>query len=149
MARKQESERGQSLVMTAAFLLFVGVPVLILVIDGTRLYRAKSLLRLATDAACEDAATAAPDLEHYKQTGEARLHSDHRIWARAHKTYWLIWSPAGGNALGVSSYAVAISPDQARLRMNCTGRASVPLVMLPTTVNLEAAITSSIRFSSP
>ena len=63
------SERGSILALTAIFLLVVVVAILVL-LDGMRLYRVRSLLQVATDAACQDAAVSAPDYEHYKETGE-------------------------------------------------------------------------------
>ncbi len=145
---RRKNEHGQSLVMVAVFLLFVGLPVIVLAIDGTRLYRVQSLLQTATDAACEDAAVTAPDYEHYKRTGETRFVSNQLLWYRAYQTYNRVWRPFGRVALDVGSYSITIIPDQSRSLMNCTGRVSVPLVILPATVTLDALSTSGVRFSS-
>ena len=145
----KSGERGQSLVLLALFLLFVLLPTLALVVDGARLYRARSLLQTATDAACEDAAVTAPDYEHYKRTGETRFVSNQLIWWQAYQTFNQFWSRlGGGTALEVSAYSITISPDQSSHRMDCTGQVSVPLVITPSTVTLDAATTSSVRFSS-
>lgn len=146
--RASQRESGQSLVMVALFLLLVGVPVIVLAIDGTRLYRAQSLLQTATDAACEDAAVTAPDYEYYKRTGKTRFVSNQLLWYRAYQTYNRIWKPYNRAALDVGSYSITISPDQGRGLMDCTGHVSVPLVILPTTITLDASSASSIRFSS-
>ncbi|MEA2008491.1 MAG: pilus assembly protein TadG-related protein [Chloroflexota bacterium] len=143
------SERGQSLALIAAFMLFVGLPVLILVIDGTRLYRVRSLLQAATDAACEDAAITAPDFEYYKSTGEKRFVSNQFIWYQAYGTFQQALHPNGAAALEITSPTISIVPDRARSLMDCSSSVNVPLIMVPLTVTINTSTASAIRFSSP
>jgi len=147
--KDRHSERGQSLAMMAAFLLFVGLPLLTVVIDGTRLYRVRSLLQVAVDAACEDAAVAAPDFTHYKATGETTFLSNlTEAKYRAAHTFLSVFSPGGTMALNVQSPALIVTPDYATDSMNCTSSVDVPLIMLPVTITVNTTSTSSIRFSS-
>ncbi len=144
----RRSERGQSLAMVAAFMLFVGLPLFALIIDGTRLYRVRSLLQVATDAACEDAAVTAPDFEHYKLTGETRLGNIYEAKANAALTFQQTLTPGGVVALDVESFSLLVTPDYATNCMNCTSSVDVPLIFLPTSITLRTTSTSMIRFSS-
>lgn len=141
------SERGQSLALVAAFLVFVGLPLLSLVIDGTRLYRVRSLLQVATDAACEDAAVTAPDFAHYKATGETRLGNLYAAKTNAAHTFQQTLTP-NGMALDIASFSVTVWPDHARNHMACTSYADVPLILSPLTITINTTSTSAIRFSS-
>lgn len=144
----RRSERGQSLAMVAAFLLFVGLPLLALIIDGTRLYRVRSLLQVATDAACEDAAVTAPDFAHYKETGETRIGHLYEAKVNAAQTFQQIWTPGGVTALDVTSLSLIVIPDYATNCMDCSSSVDVPLIMAPITVTVNTTSTSAFRFSS-
>ena len=146
--RAKLGEHGQSLAMVAAFMLFVGLPLLALVIDGTRLYRVRSLLQVATDAACEDAAVTAPDFAYYKETGETRFGNIYEAKANAALTFQQTLSPGGKTALDVESLSLLVIPDYSTNRMNCTSSVDVPLIMLPQIIAVSATSTSTIRFSS-
>lgn len=143
------SERGASLVLVAAFLLFVGLPLLTLNIDGTRLFRVRSLLQVATDAACEDAAVAAPDFAHYKETGETQFLANlSGAKQRAVHTFQNVFQPGGDTALDLQAPSLTVSPDYAAKSMDCSSSVDVPLIMSPATITVNTTSTSSIRFSS-
>ncbi len=146
--RVQKSECGQSLALVAAFMLFVGLPLFGLVIDGTRLYRVRSLLQVATDAACEDAAITAPDIEHYKATGEARIGRLYQAQLNAANTFLQTLTPGGSLALDIESPSLVVTPDYANNYMNCASSADVPLIFLPKTVTIGTTSVSAFRFSS-
>lgn len=145
----KDSESGQSLAMVAAFLLFVGLPLLALIIDGTRLYRARSLLQVATDAACQAGAVSGPDFESYKQSGKTVIAADmKKVKTNVIQTFSGTFSPGGSRALQIKAAHINIHPDYANNRLRCTSDAYVPLIMLPRTVMVTTSSTSTIRFSS-
>jgi len=71
--RIKKSEQGSSMAWTAIFLAAVLMPLMLFVIDGSRLFYVRGRLQTAADAACEDAAWAAGDRPNYIDTGETRL----------------------------------------------------------------------------
>jgi len=146
MPQHTNTERGSSTAWTAIFLAFVLVPMLALVIDGSRLFYVRGRLQTATDAACEDAAWSGADYRTFRSTGQSRFVPNMgAVIGQAQNTF--------SNTLGDRSRlnfsaGVSIAPDFARMTVFCTANASVPLaVMLGSTVNIRAQAVSAARFN--
>lgn len=139
----KRSERGQSLVLTTLIFAFVVIPLFILVIDGTRLWRIRNRLQTATDAACEDAAISAVDIQRFQQTGNATFQSGYHIWHIAQTTFRDTLSE---QAQMNYSAGIQLFPDYAVPNISCTSSALVPLMIWPGSVSLSTEAISEIRF---
>lgn len=138
------SEYGGSMAWTAILFAAVLVPLMIFVIDGSRILRIRSRLQTAVDAACEDAAWSAADVEHYRETGETRFRDNWYMWSVAHTTFQNVL-----NDQGVSQYypALRVFPDLSQLLVACDTQATVPLIIGGGATSIEASSVSQIRFS--
>lgn len=143
MKAPASSERGAAMAWTAVLFAFVLVPLMILTLDGTRLFYIRTHLQTATDAACEDAAWSGADVAAYQQTGVAQLRTDWYPLAVAQTTFANVTSDAN---LTQYSPVVHVLMDAPSLSAQCTAWASVPLLVGTGTVTLQAASVSSIRF---
>ena len=132
--------------MAWAAILFAAVlvPLMIFVIDGSRVLRIRSRLQTAVDAACEDAAWSAADLEYYRETGETRFKSGWHMWSVAHTTFQNVL-----NDQGITQYypALRVFPDLGQLLVSCDTQATVPLIIGGGAASIEASSVSQIRFS--
>ena len=140
---RKDAESGQSLVLTALIFAFVVIPLFILVIDGTRLWRIRNRLQTATDAACEDAAISAVDIHRFQQSGNATFQSGFHIWNIAQSTFQDTLSEQGQMSY---SAGIQIFPDYAVPNISCTSSALVPLMIWPGSVSLSSEAISEIRF---
>jgi hypothetical protein len=143
---RDTGERGSSLAWVAIFLAAVVIPLLALVIDGSRLFYVRGRLQTATDAACEDAAWSGADYRVFRDTGQARFVPDMGpVIGQAQRTF----SSTLGDGSSVNFTAsAAIVPDFARVLVRCNASASVPLaVMLGAAVNIRAQAVSAVRFT--
>jgi hypothetical protein len=143
---KRNSERGSSTAWMALFLAMVILPLMSLVIDGSRLFYVRGRLQTATDAACQDAAWSGADYRAFRDTGVARfLPGLGGVLAQARGTF--------DNTLGDRSRvnytaAISITPDHANLMMRCSAGAVVPLLVgLGSPVNIHAQTISAVRFN--
>ena len=137
------TERGQALAWTAVLFAFILVPLMVLTLDGTRLFYVRSHLQTATDAACEDAAWSGADITAYQQTGVAQLRTDWYPLAVAQTTFANVTSDAG-----ITEYSpvVHIMMDASSLSAQCTAWATVPLLVGTGTIIVHTDSVSSIRF---
>src|SRR5512133_1253329 len=109
MPKPRHAQRGSSSAWTAIFLAFVMLPMLTLVIDGSRLFYVRGRLQTAADAACEDAAWSGADYRAFRDTGATQFVPNlGGVLAQAHGTF--------DNTLGDRSRvnftaAVSIVPD--------------------------------------
>ena len=139
-------ERGSSLAWVAIFLAAVVIPLLALVIDGSRLFYVRGRLQTAIDAACEDAAWSGADYRVFRDSGQTRFVPDMApVIGQAQRTF----SSSLGDRSSVNfSASAAIVPDFARVLVRCNAAASVPLaVMLGAAVNIRAQAVSAVRFT--
>jgi len=146
MHQHTNPERGSSTAWTAIFLAFVLVPMLALVIDGSRLFYVRGRLQTAADAACEDAAWSGADYRTFRNTGQNRFVTNMgAVIGQAQSTF----INTLGDRSGINfSAGVAITPDYARMTVFCSANASVPLaVMLGSTVSVRAQAMSAARFN--
>lgn len=145
-AISRPNERGSSMAWTAIFLAFVLLPLMALVVDGSRLFYVRGRLQTALDAACEDAAWSGADYAAFRQTGEARLLSNMGpVIARAQGIFQITLGDSGRVNFTASA---AILPDFANAQVHCTAQASVPLsVLLGSPVSIPAQSVSAVRFT--
>jgi len=142
----ESGERGSSLAWVAIFLAAVVIPLLALVIDGSRLFYVRGRLQTAADAACEDAAWSGADYRFFRDSGQTRFVPDMApVIGQAQRTF----SSSLGDRSSVNfSASAAIVPDFARVLVRCNASASVPLaVMLGAAVNIRAQAVSAVRFT--
>ncbi len=139
-------ERGSSLAWTAIVLAAVFLPLMALVIDGSRLFYVRGRLQTAADAACEDAAWSGADYRAFRDTGATQFVPNlGGVLAQARGTF--------DNTLGDRSRvnftaAVSIVPDLAHVSMRCSAIATVPLTVgLGAPVSIYAQSVSAIRFN--
>lgn len=137
-------EAGSSLAWTAIFFAAVLVPLMIFVVDGARILRVRSRLQTAVDAACEDAAWSAADVDHYRETGETRFKQNWYIFSIAHTTFQNVL-----NDQGISQYypALRVFPDNTHALVACDAQAHVPLLIGSGAASIETESVSQIRFS--
>jgi Flp pilus assembly protein TadG len=143
---RDTGERGSSLAWVAIFLAAVVVPLLALVIDGSRMFYVRGRLQTAIDAACEDAAWSGADYRAFRDSGQTRFVPDMApVIGQAQRTF----SNTLGDRSSVNFTAsAAIVPDFARVLVHCNASASVPLaVMLGAPVNIRAQAVSAVRFT--
>jgi hypothetical protein len=117
------SERGFALVWWALFIGFVAFPLLVLVVEGGRYFRAAGDVQKAADAAAE-AAVREVDIEHYINTGEVRFGSS--VYATAHE--YANQNAAFLRPHGTDVAIVAIQLDEANNTVLVTARADVTLL---------------------
>ena len=145
LVQVNRAERGISLAWTAVLFAFVLVPLLILTLDGTRLFYVRNRLQTATDAACEDAAWTGADILVFQQTGQTALRTDWYPLSVAQATFSNVTHDAG---IIQYSPVVQISVDAPRVSMICAAQATVPLLVGNGTVVIHAASVSAIRFGN-
>ena len=124
----------------------VVLPLMALVIDGTRLFYVRGRLQTAVDAACEDAAWSGADYRAFRESGVTQfLPNLSEVLAQARGTF--------ENTLGDRSRvnftaAVTIVPDRPQVVMRCSAASSVPLFIAagaPLSISTQAV--SAIRFN--
>ena len=144
--KNRKSEIGSSLAWSAIFLAFVLLPLMALVVDGSRLFYVRGRLQTALDAACEDAAWSGADYNAFRQTGQTRFRPDMGpVITQAQTTFY---STLGDRAQINFGASASLVPDFARVQVVCAAQASVPLaVMLGNTVTIPARAVAAIRFN--
>jgi hypothetical protein len=139
-----KSERGSSLAWTALVMLFVVMPLVALLADGTRLYFIDVRLQNAADAACADAAWSAVDLAHYRDTGDITFKPVGEIVAIATDTFGMVMQP-DQLIMGVTS-SVRVVPEIGNMRVTCFARAEVPLFFIYASRTIETTSAARMRF---
>jgi uncharacterized membrane protein len=141
------SERGSSLAWTAAFLAAVLLPMLLLVVDGTRLFFVRGRLQTATDAACAGAAWAAGDRRHFLASGEARLVDSWYINAVAQNAFTSTLMEAGQLPYDP---LLSISLDAPGQQVICASNARVPIlfwhILSGPMVQIRAQVIATFRY---
>ena len=143
-----KSERGSSMAWTAIFLAFVLLPLMALVVDGSRLFYVRGRLQTALDAACEDAAWSAADRREYRDAGVTTFQTSTGALAAAQATFS---QTLGDRTAKNYAASVSIRPDYTDARMQCQAYAQVPLVtaggLLWSPVTIPAESIAKIRFT--
>jgi uncharacterized membrane protein len=118
-------EGGSSLAWTAVFLITVLMPLMLLIIDGSRLLYIRGRLQTAADAACEAAAWEAGDRPEYINTGQTRLNSDWYMVEVAQNTFA---STLDERSRMVFSAGLTVTLDNASHQILCSATAQVPIL---------------------
>jgi len=146
-AEQGSAEQGSALVWWALFISLAAFPLLVLVVEGGRFFRAAGDVQKAADAAAE-AAVREVDLSHYVETGEVRLSGNE--YALAHEY-------ANRNAEflrmnRVTVVIVAITADDSTHTVLVTSRADVSRLLprfTPALTTLERTGVAQVRISAP
>ena len=144
--KRRSAERGSSLAWTALLLAGVVLPLLTLVIDGTRLFYVRGRLQTALDAACEDAAWSGADHRAFRESGVTRFIPEMGpVLAQAQATFAQTLGERGRVNF---SAAATLQPVAANATVRCSAAASVPLALLAgRSVTIPAQTVSAIRFT--
>jgi uncharacterized membrane protein len=143
----KKSERGSSMAWTAIFLTTVLVPLMLFVIDGSRLLYVRGRLQTATDAACEDAAWAAGDRPNYTDTGQTRLGNNWYVVGVAQNTFTRTLSESDRMAF---TPLLSVTLDYANRQILCSATSRVPVIFnavgVAPQVNVRANAIAAVRF---
>jgi uncharacterized membrane protein len=141
------SERGSSMAWTAVFLITVLLPLMLLVVDGSRLFYIRGRLQTATDAACEDAAWAAGDRPIYIDTGDSRIGNEGYAVQVAQSTFASTLKER--DRVSFSSQ-FSISFDHSTNQVLCSAVAQVPVLFsavgVAPQVDVPTRTSAAIRF---
>jgi hypothetical protein len=121
----KKSEQGSSMAWTAIFLTAVLMPLMLFVIDGSRLLYVRGRLQTATDAACEDAAWAAGDRPNYIDTGQTRLGDSWYVIEVAQDTFVRTLDESTRMAF---TPLLSVTLDYANNQILCSAIARVPVI---------------------
>jgi len=116
-------EAGFALVWWALFISLVAFPLLVLVVEGGRYFRAAGDVQKAADAAAE-AAVREVDIPHYLDTGEVRFSGNEYALAHDYANTNASFLRPHGTDIAV----VAIQVDEANDTVLVTTRADVTLL---------------------
>jgi len=119
----RRDEDGFALVWWALFIGFVAFPLLVLIVEGGRYYRAAGDVQKAADAAAE-AAVREVDIAHYLDSGEVRFSGNEYALAQEYTNANASFLRPRGTDVAV----VAIQVDEANDTVLVTTRADVTLL---------------------
>ena len=140
-------EQGSSMAWTAVFLITVMLPLMLLVIDGSRVFYIRGRLQTATDAACEDAAWAAGDRPEYIDSGQTRLGNDWHVVEVAQNTFI---STLNERTRMAFTPELQVTLDDTNLQILCSANAQVPVLIsaagVTPQINVPVTTTASVRF---
>jgi uncharacterized membrane protein len=143
----KRAEQGSSLAWTAVFLVTVMMPLMLFVIDGSRLFYIRGRLQTATDAACEDAAWAAGDRLTYINTGQTRFGNDWYVVEVAQATFL---STLHERTRLAFTPQLRVALDYANNQILCSATANVPVFFnvagVAPQVNIPTTTITGIRF---
>lgn len=140
-------EQGSSMGWTAIFLAAVLLPLMLLVIDGSRVLYVRGRLQTAADAACEAAAWTVGDRSAYLETGQTRLGNAWQALGVAQDTF--------ARTLGESTRVVftpllSITLDYANNQIVCAATARVQVIFnaagVSPQIDVSASAVSTLRF---
>ena len=117
------SEQGSALVWWDLFIAIVAFPLLVLVVEGGRFFRAAGDVQKAADAAAE-AAVREVDIPHYVATGEVRFSGNEYALAHDYANQNATFLRPRGTEIAI----VAIQVDEAADTVLVTTRADVTLL---------------------
>ncbi len=142
-----KSETGSSMAWTAVFLAAVLMPLMLFIIDGSRLFYVRGRLQTAADAACEDAAWAAGDRPNYTDTGQTRLGNNWYVVGVAQNTFT---RTLGESARMSFTPLLSVTLDYANNQVECSAMARVPVIFnavgVAPQIDVRAAAITAIRF---
>jgi len=140
-------EQGSSMAWTAVFLTTVLMPLMLLIIDGSRLLYIRGRLQTATDAACEDAAWAAGDRPKYIDSGQTRFGNEWYVVEVAQNTFV---STLNERTRMAFSPGHLVTLDYTNNQILCSAIAQVPILInaagVAPQINVPASTIASIRF---
>ena len=143
----KKSEQGSSMAWTAIFLTAVLMPLMLFVIDGSRLLYVRGRLQTATDAACEDAAWAAGDRPNYIDTGQTRLGDSWYVIEVAQDTFVRTLDESTRMAF---TPLLSVTLDYANNQILCSAIARVPVIFnavgVAPQVDVSANTITAVRF---
>ena len=143
----KRSEQGSSLAWTAVFLVTVLMPLMLLVIDSSRLLYIRGRLQTATDASCEAAAWAVGDRLNYTRTGQTRLSNDGYVFEVAQNTFA---STLNERTRMAFTPQLMITNDDTNNQILCSATAQVPVLFSAVGVSPEVTVPThtiaAIRF---
>ena len=143
----KRSEQGSSMAWTAIFLATVLMPLMLFVIDGSRLLYVRGRLQTASDAACEDAAWAAGDRPNYIDTGQTRLGNNWYVVGVAQNTFT---RTLGESTRMAFTPLLSVTLDYANNQILCSATARVPVIFnavgVAPQVNVQANTITAVRF---
>ena len=132
---------------TAVFLITVLLPLMLLVIDGSRVFYIRGRLQTATDAACEDAAWAAGDRPEYIDSGQTRLGNDGYVVEVAQNTFI---STLNERTRMAFTPELQVTLDDTNLQILCSANAQVPVLIsaagVTPQINVPVTTIASVRF---
>jgi hypothetical protein len=118
-------EIGSSLAWAAIFLATLFLPLMLLVVDGSRLLDIRGRLQTATDAACEDAAWMVGDRVEYLASGQSLFGDLQVAFTQAQITFT---ATLGEQDRMVFTAAFSLNFDESSGQVLCSAVASVPLL---------------------
>lgn len=140
-------EEGSSLAWTAVVLTTLLLPLMLLIVDGSRLWYIRGRLQTATDAACEAAAWVGGDRPNYLNNGQTRISDEGYLDAVAQDTFASTLNESNRMAF---SPQLGVTIDEASNQILCSGAASVPVLFnavgVAPQVNVLASSMAAIRF---
>ncbi len=143
----KKSEQGSSMAWTAIFLTTVLMPLMLFVIDGSRLLYVRGRLQTAADAACEDAAWAAGDRPNYIDTGQTRLGDSWYVIEVAQDTFVRTLDESTRMAF---TPLLSVTLDYANNQILCSAIARVPVIFnavgVAPQVDVSANTITAVRF---
>ncbi len=132
---------------TAIFLATVLLPLMLFVIDGSRLLYVRGRLQTATDAACEDAAWAAGDRPNYMDTGQTRLGNNWVVVGVAQNTFT---RTLGERTRMAFTPLLSVTLDTTNRQILCSATARVPVLFnsvgVAPMVDVRSNTITAVRF---
>ena len=147
MRESSRFEHGSSMAWTAVFLVTVLMPLMLLIVDGSRLLYIRGRLQTASDAACEAAAWFAGDRSYYQDTGRTRIENEGKAIAIAQNTFTSTLLER--NRMSFSAQ-LSVDIDHSGNNIQCRAVALVPVLFstggAAPQVDIPAESLSTIRF---
>ena len=145
--QRKRTEQASSLAWTAVFLVTVLMPLMLLVIDGSRLLYIRGRLQTATDAACEAAAWTAGDRLNYPRTGQTRLGNNGYVVEVAQNAFA---STLNERTRMAFTPQLMVTLDDANNQILCSATALVPVLFSAVGVTPQVTVPThtiaAIRF---
>jgi hypothetical protein len=123
--QSRKLEIGSSLAWAAFFLATLILPLMLLVVDGSRLLDIRGRLQTATDAACEDAAWLVGDRAEYLASGQSLFGDLQVAYVQAQHTFT---ATLGERNRMVFSAAFSLTFDESNNQVLCSAEANVPIL---------------------
>ena len=146
-ADRRPTEAGQSLLWFTIVMLFVGVPLMVLVVDGIQFWRVRNQLQVAADAACEEAAYVGADRRAYRENGVQLFGDTGTASADARQTFYATLFNADVLQYGPT---LSIAFDNGAGSAICNASANVQslIASIIPAITIDVEAESEMRFSS-